>query len=77
MNLISIFTDISTDQSSELQKEGYKYMTCENSTSHEKGTCELIKLDTKICKVPFFAIVPRSLFLSSQGSLAYFFSGCA
>ena len=25
----------------------------------------------------FLAIVPRSLFLSSQGSLAYFFSGCA
>ena len=24
-------------------------MTCENSTFHEEGTCELIKLDTKIC----------------------------
>ena len=47
MNLISIFTDISTDQSSELQKKPYKDMTCENSTFHEEGTCELIKLDTK------------------------------
>ena len=49
MNLISIFTDISSDQSSELQKKHYKDMMCENSTFHEEGTCELIKLCTKIC----------------------------
>ena len=48
MNLISIFTDISSDQSLELQKKHHKDMTCENSTFHEEGTCELIKLDTKM-----------------------------
>ena len=49
MNLISIFTDISTDQSSELQKKHYKDMMCEHCTFHEEGTCEFIKLYTKIC----------------------------
>ena len=49
MNFISIFTDISTDQSSEVQKKPYKDMTCEHSTFHEEGTYEFIKLYTKIC----------------------------
>ena len=49
MNLISIFTDISSDQSSEIQKKCYKDMICENCTFHEEGTCELIKLVSKIC----------------------------
>ena len=45
---VAPYTDISSDQSLELQKKRYKDMTCENSTFHEEGTCELIKLDTKV-----------------------------
>ena len=40
MNYIDIFTDIGSDE---------RNMTCENSTFHEEGTCELIKLVSKIC----------------------------
>ena len=49
MNFICIFTDISSEQSSEIQNKCYKVMTCENSTFHGEGTCQLIKLVTKIC----------------------------
>ena len=49
MNFISIFTDISSEQSSEIQKKCYKDMTCENSTFHEEGTCQLIEVFSQIC----------------------------
>ena len=42
MNFISIFTDISSEQSLEIQKKCYKDMTCENSTFHEESTCQLL-----------------------------------
>ena len=42
MNFIYIFTDISSEQSSEIQKKCYEDMTSENSTFDEEGTCQLI-----------------------------------
>ena len=47
MNFISIFTDMSSEQSSETQKKCYKDMMCENSTFHEEGTCQLINFLVK------------------------------
>ena len=49
MNLIYIFTDISSEKSSEIQKKCYEDMTSENSTFDEEGTCKLIKLFSQIC----------------------------
>ena len=49
MNFIYIFTDIASEQSSEIQKKCYEDMMSENSTFDEEGTCELIKLFSQMC----------------------------
>ena len=49
MNFIYIFTDISSEKSSEIQKKCYKDLTSENSTFDEEGTCKLIKLFSQMC----------------------------
>ena len=38
MNFIYIFTDISSEKSSQIQKKCYEDMTFENSTFDEEGT---------------------------------------
>ena len=50
-------------------------MTCENSTFHEEGTCELIKLDTKICNEKTIACKRNTILNISisicKGSIAF------
>ena len=38
MNFIYIFTDISSEKSSQIQKKCYEDMMCENSTFDEEGS---------------------------------------
>ena len=65
MNFIYIFTDISSEKSSQIQKKCYEDMTSENSTFDEEGTYKLIKLFSQICNKRGMECKCKSIFNSN------------